>query len=68
MNLSAMQVNKLLEEKGFQKETRDHKKRLKWIVTETGKQHSRLFDTGKFKSDGTPVQQVKWSEAAIKQG
>ena len=68
MNLSAMQVNKMLEEKGFQKETRDHKKRLKWVVTETGKQHSRLFDTGKFKSDGTPVQQVKWSESAIKQG
>ena len=67
VGMSAVQVNKMLEEKGFQKETRDHKKRLKWVVTETGKQHSRLFDTGKFKSDGTPVQQVKWSEAAIKQ-
>ena len=68
VGMSAVQINKMLEEKGFQKETRDHKKRLKWIVTETGKQHSRLFDTGKFKSDGTPVQQVKWSESAIKQG
>ena len=65
IGMSAVQVNKMLEEKGFQKETRDHKNRLVWIVTESGQPFSRLFDTGKKKSDGTPVQQVKWSKASL---
>ena len=65
VGMSAVQVNKMLEEKGFQKETRDHKNRLVWIVTESGQPFSRLFDTGKKKSDGSPVQQVKWSEASL---
>ena len=66
MNMSAKQINRLLQEKGFQKETRDHRNKLKWIVTEEGKKHSRLFDTGKIKGDGTPIQQVKWSESVIR--
>ena len=65
MNLSAMQINKLLEEKQLQKETRDHKNKLKWVVTEAGKEYSRLFDTGKKRSDGTPIQQVKWPQRAL---
>ena len=65
LGISAIQVNKKLEEKGYQKETRDHKNRLVWIVTESGQPFSRLFDTGKKKPDGSPVQQVKWSEASV---
>ena len=66
MNMSAKQINRLLQEKGFQKETRDHRNKLKWIVTEEGKKHSRLFDTGKIKGDGTPIQQVKWNDSVIR--
>ena len=45
--LSAIKINKILEEKGLQEESRDNKNRLIWVVTEKGKQYSRVFDTGK---------------------
>lgn len=43
--LSAIKINKILEEKGLQEESRDNKNRLIWVVTEKGKQYSRVFDT-----------------------
>lgn len=63
--VTAAKMNRILAEKGLQKETRDYKNRLVWVVTEKGKQYSRLFDTGKLHSSGQPVQQIKWSEAVI---
>lgn len=63
--ISAVKMNKILEEKGLQKETRDYRNRLVWVVTEKGKDYSRMFDTGKTHSDGLPVQQIKWSEAVL---
>ncbi len=63
--VSAVKMNKILEEKGLQKETRDNKNRLVWTVTEKGKEYSRLFDTSKTKKDGLPVQQIKWSEKVV---
>lgn len=63
--VSATKMNKILEEKGLQKETRDHKNKLVWMVTEKGKEHSRMFDIGKPHSDGSPIQQIKWSEQVL---
>lgn len=63
--MSAVKINLILREKGLQEEHRDSKNKLVWIVTEKGKQYSRLFDTGKNKLNGTPVQQIKWSEEVI---
>ena len=63
--ISAVKMNKILAEKGLQKETRDHKNRLVWVVTEKGKEHSRMFDTGKTHKDGSPIQQIKWSEKVL---
>jgi prophage antirepressor-like protein len=52
---SAQAVNKLLELSGLQ-----HKLLDKWTPTESGKEYSRLFDTGKKHGDGTAVTQLKW--------
>jgi len=46
----------------MQKKTRDHKKRLVWIVTDSGKDYCQLIDTNKKHSDGTPIHQIKWCE------
>lgn len=63
--LSAIKINKILEEKGLQEESRDNKNRLIWVVTEKGKQYSRVFDTGKTNKGGSPIQQIKWSEEVL---
>lgn len=63
--ISAVKMNRILEEKGLQYETRDHKNRLVWAVTEKGKEFSRLFDTKKLKSDGTPLMQTKWADTVL---
>lgn len=36
-----------------------------WVVTEKGKPYGVLLDVGKAKSNGTPVQQLKWKESII---
>lgn len=36
-----------------------------WEVTEAGKPFSRLFDTGKSRSSGVPVAQIKWSPKVL---
>jgi len=64
-NLSAVKVNKLLEQNGYQIETRGSKNRLIWKVTPIGKTLCQILDTGKTHSDGTPVQQCKWRIDAI---
>lgn len=63
--LSAVKINKILEEKGFQKETRDSHNKLVWVVTEKGKNFSRMFDTGKIHADGSAIQQIKWAENVL---
>jgi len=62
LGLSAVKFNKLLEEKGYQSSTRDQKNKLIWTVTEKGKPFCQILDTNKKRSDGTPVQQIKWSK------
>jgi prophage antirepressor-like protein len=57
--LSGYQVNRMLGSAGLQEETKDHKNRLVWVVTDEGKKHCQLLDTGK-KHNGTPIMQIKW--------
>lgn len=63
--ISAIKMNRILQEKELQKETRDYKNRLVWVVTEKGKEFSRMVDTGKLHSDGSPVTQIKWAESVL---
>lgn len=62
---SAVAVNKLLAEIGFQLEQRDLHGRLCWELTETGKQHAVYLDTGKKRGDGTPVRQIRWLASVL---
>lgn len=57
LGLSGMKVNLLLAEKGYQVK---HGKN--WHLTLQGKDLAILQDTNKKHSDGTPVQQIKWSQ------
>ncbi len=59
--LSAIAVNTLLAERGFQEGRRDAKDRPYWVPTEAGERFAVFLDTGKKHSDGTPVRQLKWS-------
>ena len=63
--LTAAKVNKALEAAGFQTCLRDHKNRIIWCVTDEGKKHCQLLDTGKEHSSGTPIMQIKWAMSAL---
>ena len=60
---SAIKVNRLLEEMGFQEKIKA--KTPYWVATESGKKYSRVFDTGKQSNSGTPVTQLKWSPSVV---
>lgn len=62
---SAVAVNKLLADLGFQLEKRDLHGKLCWELTEDGKKHGVYLDTGKKRSDGTPVRQIKWVASVL---
>ena len=56
MGLSAIKINKKLEEMGLQ-----YKTEASWQPTDLGlKRGAVLLDTGKRHSNGTPVRQLKW--------
>lgn len=54
--LSAQRVNKLLATHGLQTAVG-----RAWVITDEGLKYARVLDTGKARSDGTMVQQVKWA-------
>lgn len=58
--LTAAKVNLLLAGAGFQS-----KNGKTWELLDAGRPFARLFDTGKKHDSGVPVQQIKWSSAAI---
>ena len=62
---SAIAVNQLLQERGFQVGMRDLKDHPSWEPTEAGRPHAVFLDTGKKHSDGTPVRQLKWSASVL---
>jgi phage anti-repressor protein len=63
-SLSGRQVNQALANAGFQKETRGQKNKLVWIVTEEGKPHCQMIDTGK-QHNGSPIMQIKWKAGVL---
>lgn len=64
LDMSAIAINRLLRDKGFQRQERDGKGKAYWVMTEAGRQSGgRMLDTGKRHSDGAPVQQLKWPES-----
>lgn len=63
--LSAMAVNGLLHDLGFQSSWRDDKRRQHWEPTEQGKPYAVWLDTGKKHSDGSPVRQLRWSAGIL---
>ncbi|HII95752.1 MAG TPA: hypothetical protein HA367_08505 [Candidatus Methanofastidiosum sp.] len=65
LSLSAKTINQKLENLGFQTQTRNHKNRLTWLVTDLGRQYAQLLDTNKKHSDGTPVMQIKWDHKVM---
>lgn len=56
IGVSARRMNALLAEAGLQVKRGEH-----WEATDAGRALSRIYDTGKQRSSGVPVQQVKWS-------
>lgn len=58
--VSGQRMNKLLESAGLLSKQGD-----KWVPTKDGMDFCRIFDTGKSHSNGTPVQQIKWSREVL---
>lgn len=58
--ISGIKFNKDLNELGLQE-----KRNGVWCATAKGKAYSMLLDAGKKHSDGTPIQQLKWSESVL---
>lgn len=57
---SAQVINKALATVGLQV-----KRGKDWDLTDAGKSHARLFDTGKKHNSGVPVAQIKWADTVM---
>lgn len=60
IGMSAVAVNKKLDELGFQTKVSDY-----WVPTEKGKDFAKVLDTGKKHNSGVPIVQVKWFSGII---
>lgn len=58
IGVSAKKLNIQLAAAGFQ-----IKRGKAWELTDVGRTHARIFDTGKRHHDGVPVQQIKWASS-----
>lgn len=58
--ISGVKMNKMLHAAGMQTNQDG-----RWIPTDSGLAHCRVFDTGKKHGNGTPVQQVKWFKSVL---
>lgn len=65
LGFSARDTNIALEYFRYQREARDHNNKLRWELTEKGKQHGRYLDIDKRRGNGTPILQVKWYESVV---
>jgi len=54
-NISAIKMNEMLQAAGFQANSKGQ-----WMPTEKGKPYCEVLDTGKKRSNGTPIKQLKW--------
>ena len=57
---SAVKVNKYLQDMGWQIKVNGQ-----WEATEAGEQCAVYLDTGKARSTGTPIRQLKWTANTI---
>lgn len=64
-DLSAREMNTLLEAYGYQEKTRDAKNALVWKPTKVGATFGVWLDTAKAHKGGAPVQQLKWKASLI---
>lgn len=64
-DLSAREMNTLLEAYGYQEKTRDAKNALVWKPTKVGETFGVWLDTAKAHKGGAPVQQLKWKASLI---
>lgn len=55
---SAQTINRALAAAGLQV-----KRGKQWDLTEAGKAHARILDTGKRHNSGVPVSQIKWADS-----
>lgn len=60
IGMSGQAVNKSLAAAGLQV-----KRGKEWDVTDAGKAHARIYDTGKSHNSGVPVVQIKWADSAL---
>ena len=58
--ISAQMINRLLTEAGLQIKVND-----RWEPTDEGLPHAEVLDTGKSRSSGVPVKQVKWFSSVL---
>lgn len=64
-DLSAREMNALLEAYGYQEKTRDAKNALVWKPTKVGATFGVWLDTAKAHKGGAPVQQLKWKASIV---
>lgn len=57
---SAIAFNRKLADAGLQESIGGH-----WVPTERGRKHAVVLDTGKAHGNGTPIQQVKWTDSVL---
>nr|WP_267877706.1 KilA-N domain-containing protein [Duganella guangzhouensis] len=57
---SAIAFNRRLTDAGLQESINGH-----WVPTEKGRRHAVVLDTGKAHGNGTPIQQVKWTDSVL---
>jgi hypothetical protein len=61
--LSAVKLNKLLEERGYQENLRTAKGKVHWVPTVAGKLHCVV--TLDSKANGDPVESVRWKKSIV---
>ena len=60
--MSAQKLNRLFEAAKLQNRVAGQ-----WELTGKGKEHAEILDTGKKRSKGTPVKQIKWFKSVVEE-
>ena len=65
-DMTARQMNKLLEQCGLQRHFEYAKGKKRWELLPEGREYAVITDTPKKHSDGRPIQQILWKESVAK--
>lgn len=65
LGIGTRAANPLLIDCGLQIQRRDHKNTIYYELTDLGEQYGVYLDTGKPRSDGTPIRQLKWRSGVL---